>query len=169
MHIFFITYIFYYIYIFHVINIFHYIRIFHYICVCLLSCVQLFATPWTIVHQAPLFMGWTFQARILEWTAISFSKVLYICVYKISLEDVGMASHSGILAWRIPHGQRNRAGCNSQRVGLDWVTKHTEHILSLLNRTQFLQPGPIHLVFFNIYILYASISSVFSTSTECDC
>ena len=26
------------------------------VCVCTLSCVQLFATPWTVAHQAPLFM-----------------------------------------------------------------------------------------------------------------
>ena len=32
-----------------------------------LSCVQLFVTPYTVAHQAPLFMG------ILEWVAISFS------------------------------------------------------------------------------------------------
>ena len=38
----------------------------------LLSRVQLFATPWPVVHQAPLSMRF-FQARILEWVAISFS------------------------------------------------------------------------------------------------
>ena len=31
-----------------------------------------FATPWTIAHQAPMSMVF-FQARILEWAAISFS------------------------------------------------------------------------------------------------
>ena len=30
------------------------------------SCVQLFVTPWTAAHQAPLSMG-ILQARILEW------------------------------------------------------------------------------------------------------
>ena len=30
-----------------------------------LSCVQLFATPWTVAHQAPLSMG-ILQAKILE-------------------------------------------------------------------------------------------------------
>ena len=30
-----------------------------------------FATPWTVAHQAPLLMRF-FQARILEWVAISF-------------------------------------------------------------------------------------------------
>ena len=33
-----------------------------------LSCVQLFATPWTVAHHGIL------QARILEWVAISFSR-----------------------------------------------------------------------------------------------
>ena len=32
------------------------------------SCVQLFATLWTIAHRAPLSMG-ILQARILEWVA----------------------------------------------------------------------------------------------------
>ena len=39
----------------------------------LLSLVQLFATPWTVGHQAPLSMG-ILQARILEWVAIPFSR-----------------------------------------------------------------------------------------------
>ena len=33
---------------------------------------QLFVIPWTIAHQAPLSME--FQARILEWVAIPFSR-----------------------------------------------------------------------------------------------
>ena len=38
-----------------------------------LSHVWLFATPWTVAYQAPLSMGF-FQARILEWVAISLSR-----------------------------------------------------------------------------------------------
>ena len=38
-----------------------------------LSRVRLFATPWTVAYQAPLSMGF-FQAIVLEWIAISFSK-----------------------------------------------------------------------------------------------
>ena len=38
-----------------------------------LSRVQLFATPRTVAYQAPLSMGF-FQARVLEWVAISFSR-----------------------------------------------------------------------------------------------
>ena len=36
------------------------------LCAQSLSCVQLFATPWTLAHQAPLSMG-ILQARILKW------------------------------------------------------------------------------------------------------
>ena len=39
----------------------------------LLSHVQLFATPWTVAHQAPLSMG-ILQARILEWVAMPSSR-----------------------------------------------------------------------------------------------
>ena len=51
------------------------------VCVCAHTCVyvrmlshiHLFATPWNIAHRAPLVHG-IFQARILEWVAISFSR-----------------------------------------------------------------------------------------------
>ena len=39
----------------------------------LLSRVQLFVTRWTVAYQAPQSME-IFQARILEWVAISFSR-----------------------------------------------------------------------------------------------
>ena len=35
--------------------------------------VQLFATPWTVAHQAPLTMG-VLQAKILAWVAVSSSR-----------------------------------------------------------------------------------------------
>ena len=38
-----------------------------------LSPVRLFATPWTIAYHASMTMGF-FQARVLEWAAISFSR-----------------------------------------------------------------------------------------------
>ena len=43
------------------------------VCVCVFSCIQLFATPWTVAHQAPLVSG-IFQARKLERVAISSSR-----------------------------------------------------------------------------------------------
>ena len=38
------------------------------------SRVQLFVTPWTIAHQAPLSMG-ILQARLLEWVIMPSSRV----------------------------------------------------------------------------------------------
>ena len=38
-----------------------------------LSCVRLFATPWTVVHQATDSVHGILQPRILEWAAISLS------------------------------------------------------------------------------------------------
>ena len=38
-----------------------------------LSHVRLFVTPWTVAYQAPPSMRF-FQARVLEWIAISFSR-----------------------------------------------------------------------------------------------
>ena len=37
------------------------------------SGVSLFATPWTVAHQAPLSMG-ILQVRILEWVLMPFSR-----------------------------------------------------------------------------------------------
>ena len=37
------------------------------------SCVQFFATPWSVTHRAPLSMG-ILQARKLEWFAVFFSR-----------------------------------------------------------------------------------------------
>ena len=42
-------------------------------CAYSLSRVQLFATAWTIAHQAPLSMG-ILQARVLEWVAMPSSR-----------------------------------------------------------------------------------------------
>ena len=35
----------------------------------MLSCVQLFQTPWTVAHQAPLFMGFSRQEY---WSGLPF-------------------------------------------------------------------------------------------------
>ena len=42
-----------------------------YLCAQLLSHAQLYATPWTIAHPVSSVHG-IFQARVLEWVAISF-------------------------------------------------------------------------------------------------
>ena len=50
-----------------------YMFIIHVYCAQLLSCVWLFATPWTVALQAPVSMG-ILQARILEWVAMPSSR-----------------------------------------------------------------------------------------------
>ena len=49
-------------------------QLFHLLCCALsLSCVQLYATPWTAARQAPLSMG-ILQTRIVEWVAMPSSR-----------------------------------------------------------------------------------------------
>jgi len=43
-----------------------------------LSRVRLFATPWTIAYQALPSVTGIFQARVLEWVAISFSRGIFL-------------------------------------------------------------------------------------------
>ena len=58
-----------------------------FLCARLLSCIQFFVIQWTVAHQAP----GVFQARILEWFAISLSRgssqprnqTLVSCIYCI--------------------------------------------------------------------------------------
>ena len=45
----------------------------NYLCVHVLNCVVLFATPWTVAHQAPPVHG-IFQARMLEWVTIPYTR-----------------------------------------------------------------------------------------------
>ena len=44
------------------------------VCAWSLGRVRLFATPWTVAHQAPLSVG-ILQTRILEWVAKTSSRV----------------------------------------------------------------------------------------------
>ena len=50
----------------------------------------------------------------------------YTSVYSFILLDEGMATHSRILAWRIPWTEEpgGLQSMGSQRVGHDWATKH---------------------------------------------
>ena len=53
------------------------------------SCIWLFATTWTVAHQVPLSL-WFFQARILEWVAMSANTIFIITV---------IVSSSSSFAW----------------------------------------------------------------------
>ena len=48
-----------------------------------LSCVRLFATSWTATYQAGSSTHGIFQARVLEWDAITFSEHVYTTIHKI--------------------------------------------------------------------------------------
>ena len=97
------------------------------VCVCMLSrfsCVPLFATPWTIARQAPLSMGFSVHGILQSryWSGLPFPSPSQVALVvkiltaiagdlsdgwvqslseKYVLEE-GMATHSSILAWRIP-------------------------------------------------------------------
>ena len=48
--------------------------------------------------------------------------------------EMGMATHSSILAWRIPRTEEpgRLQSMGSQRVGHDWATKHTQEKIRIL-------------------------------------
>ena len=68
-----------------------------------LSCVWLFATPWTAAYQAVPSMGFSRQEY---WSALGWEDPL----------EEGMANHSSILAWRIPWTQELSRGNTSYSV-----------------------------------------------------
>ena len=54
-------------------NLVSFIKLLTSACCAVLSSVQLFMTPWTVPHQAPLSMG-ILQARTLAWVAMPSSR-----------------------------------------------------------------------------------------------
>ena len=94
-----------------------------------LSHVRLFATPWTVAHQAPLSMG-ILQARILEWVAMPSSR---------DLPNSGMEPRSPTL----------------QVDSLPWVTREAQEPIRNTN-AQALRPTEsetLGVVFPEIYVL----------------
>ena len=75
-----------------------------------LSYVRLFATPWTVAHQAPLSMEFSRQ-EILEWVAISFfrgsfqsrDQTLVSCIFCIGRRILCHLSCPGssVYAWSL--------------------------------------------------------------------
>ena len=53
---------------------------------CMLTCVQLFATPWTVAHQAPLSMEFSRQEY---WSGLPFPSLGY-------LPDLGIKTSSPV-------------------------------------------------------------------------
>ena len=77
-----------------------------------LSPLQLFATPWTVVCQAPLSIG-IFQARILEWVAIFFSR------------------------WSSQPRDQTRVSCTAGRLLTGWATREVS------SASQHFPPSPL--------------------------
>ena len=97
-----------------------------------LSCVQLFATPWTVAHQAPLSVE--FSRWVLEWVVIPFSRgsnpcllqwqadslpteppgklhfMAQITVYQVSPPLSMWKVYFYPLGWKSDHTVKNRAG-----------------------------------------------------------
>ena len=74
----------------------------------------------------PVFMGFLVAQTVKNLPAMQ-ETWLWSLGWEGALEE-GMATHSSILAWRIPRLQSMR----SQRVGCDWATKHST-VARLLN------------------------------------
>ena len=68
------------------------------VCACLPSCVQLFATPWTVcICSLPgSSVHWIFLSRILKWVAISYSSDLINIVFSIS-DDILLSAQSFLI------------------------------------------------------------------------
>ena len=89
-----------------------------------LSRVRLFVTPWTVAYQAPLSMEFSRQEY---WSGLPFpSRIAAIQLINMHLNrkdalEKGMATHSSILAWRIPWTEEpsRLQSMGSQSVGHD--------------------------------------------------
>ena len=114
-----------------------------------LSRVQLFATPWTVAHQPPLFMGFLFfQARILEWVAMPSSRgsskprdrTRSPALQEDSLpsEPPGKSKNTGVCSLSLHQGifptqELTQGSCIAGRLFTSWATRE-----DLLNRWQHL-------------------------------
>ena len=107
----------------------------------LLTCVQLFPTPWTVSHQAPLSIGFS-REDILKWVAISSRGSSqprdWTWVSRTTLPLLG-EPHYRPLLYHEPPG----------RVGVHKIysTKHliiiSEHSNTLFLTTRFLSSSPL--------------------------
>ena len=78
-----------------------------------LSCVRLFATPWTVAHQAPLSMGFSRQEY---WSGLPFLFPGDLPDPGIELADSFPLSHLGSPPTDPPRvGQTGKADCHRAR------------------------------------------------------
>ena len=84
-----------------------------------LSCVRLFAIPWTAACQASLSI--TNSRSLLKLMSIE-SMMPYIHMHLHTFSEKAMATHSSTLAWKIPWTEEpgRLQSMGSLRVGHDW-------------------------------------------------
>ena len=97
---------------------------------CVFSCVRLFVTPWVIARLASLSMG-IFQARILEWAAISLSRGIWSSQPR---DQICVSCIPGGFFTIAPTG-------NTQRADLIQFSSVTQSCLTLCNSMNCSTPG----------------------------
>ena len=115
-----------------------------------LSHVWLFATPWTVAHQAPRSMG-ILQARILEWVAMPSSRgnprprSLALQAESLPSKSPGKPKNTGVGSLSLLQGTFPTKESN-------WGLQHYKHILYGLSYQGSpipLQQTPINVVIFH--------------------
>ena len=74
-----------------------------------LSCVHLFATPWTIAHQAPLFMGFSKQGY---WNGLPFPSPQDLPNLGIKSHTLGSATLVARFFTNEPPGKKSPQECH---------------------------------------------------------
>ena len=113
----------------------------------LLSCVQFFASPWTVVYQALPSMGFS---RKEYWSGLPFPSPGNLPDPGVESPFTRMAPYSSTLAWKIPWTEEpgGLQSMGSRRVGHDWATSLSLFTFMHWRRkwqpTQVFLPGKSH-------------------------
>ena len=108
-----------------------------------LSCVWLFATPWTVAYQTPLSMGFSRQDY---WRGLPFPSPGDLPnPEKTYYSEKAMATHSSTLAWKIPwmEGPGGLQSMGSLGVGHNWATSLS--LFTFMYWRRKWQPTPVFL------------------------
>ena len=119
-----------------------------YLCVCLNKCVWLYVVPVCVCVDPFIFSPWIYPIRIRAWYLYSWALQVALVVKKLpasegDVRDVwflgqedpleeGMATHSSILAWRIPWTEEP-GGLQSMKftqswTWMKWLSTHTHGV-----------------------------------------
>ena len=82
-----------------------YVCVCTYTCACVLSCVQLFVTPWTVAHQAPLSMEFSRQEY---WNGLPWPPPRDLLDPGIEPRSLAHPALAGTFFTRVPPGRPTR-------------------------------------------------------------